>query len=88
MTVNQISENMLSQIDSQSNHFLLIKEINEHYKDSSAINRANGFLISKSGNVHAKKITRGWTFQVEWKGGSSKWLPLVDFNHSNPVELT
>ena len=59
---------MLSQIDSQGNHFLLIKEINEHYKYSSAINRANGFLISKSGNVHAKKDNKRLDFSSRVEG--------------------
>ena len=62
MTTNQISGNMLSQIDSQGNNFLLIKEIKSHCKYVSAINRAGGFLTRKPGNVHAKKTTRGWTF--------------------------
>ena len=25
--------------------------------------------------------------QVEWKDGSSEWVPLVDLKHSNPLEL-
>ena len=87
MTTNQIAENMLSQIDSEGNHFLLLKEISDHCKDASAINKVDGFLTSKSGNVHAKKTTRGWTLQVEWKDGSSEWVPLVDLKHSNPLEL-
>ena len=87
ITANQISENILSQIDSQGNHFLLLKDINDNCKDASVINRIVIFLMIKSGNVHAKKTTRGWTLQVEWKGGYSKWVPLVDLKHSNPVEF-
>ena len=44
ITTNRISKNMLSHIDSQGNHFLLLKEINDHCKDASEINRANGFM--------------------------------------------
>ena len=88
MTTNQISKNVLSQIESQDNHFLLLKEINDNWKDASEINRAGGFLTSKSGNVHANNTTRGWNLQVEWKGGSSKWVPLVDLKHFNHVELS
>ena len=88
MTTNPISKNMSSQIDSQGYHFLLIMEIKYYCKDASAINWADGFLTRKSGNVHEKKTMRGWNLQVEWKGGSSEWVPLVDLNHSNPVELS
>ena len=64
MTNNQITENILSQIDSEVNHFLLLKEINDHGKDESAINRANIFLTIKSGNLHAKKTARRACIQV------------------------
>ena len=45
------------------------------------------FLTRKSGNVHANKTTKGWTFEVDWKEVTSKWVPLADLKHSNPVEL-
>ena len=45
-------------------------------------------MKNKSGNVHTKKTTRGWILQLEWKGGSSEWVPLVDLKHSNPVEFS
>ena len=64
MTNNQISKDVLSQIDSQGNYFLFIREMNDHCKDASAVNRSDEFLASKSGNVHAKNTTRCWTFQV------------------------
>ena len=35
MTTNQIPENMLSQIYSQINYFLLLKDIHDHCKDAS-----------------------------------------------------
>ena len=79
---------MLLHIDSQGNHFLLIKYIKNHCKYVSAINRADGFLTINSVNVHAMKTTRFWTFLVEWKGGPSKWVTLVDLKHYNTIELT
>ena len=53
---------MFSQIDSQGNHFLLLKKIKNQYKYASSITGNNGFLTSKYGNFHAKKTTIGWTF--------------------------
>ena len=72
MTTNQIPPKMLSHIDSEINQFLLLKDINDNCKDASAIKKVGGFLTRKSGNVHAKNTTRGWTLQVEWKDGYSK----------------
>ena len=79
---------MLSHIDSKGKYFLLLKEINDQCKDASEINRAKGFMTRKSGNVHAKKTTRGLTLWVEWKGGYYKWVTLVDLKHSNTMELS
>ena len=65
MTVNQIAENMFSQVGSEGNQFLLLKDITDQYKDDSVINKNNGFLTSKPGNLSAKKINIGWTLQME-----------------------
>ena len=46
LLLTKISENMLSHIYSQVNHFLLLQDINNHFKDAYAINRADGFLTS------------------------------------------
>ena len=88
MTTDKISENILSQIDSQGNQLLLLKNIGNHRKYAYAINRAEQFMTIKSGNVQEKKTMRGYTLQVERMGRSSEWVTLVDFKHSNPVELS
>ena len=61
ITTNQISKNMLSQIDSQGNKSLLLNEINNYCKDASDIDRANGLLTINSGNVHENIKTIVWT---------------------------
>ena len=33
-----------------------------------------------------KRTTKGWKLLVEWKDGSSNWIPLKDLKASNPVE--
>ena len=88
MATNQVDENILSQIDSRGNHFLLLKDINGHHKYASAINRANRFLTIKPAKMNANNTTRGWNLQVDRKGGSSVLVYLVDMKHSNPVELS
>ena len=40
-----------------------------------------------NGNMVPKKTTWEWYLLVEWKGGSSSWIPLKDLESSNPVEL-
>jgi hypothetical protein len=44
------------------------------------------FSVKGDGNT-PKKTTRGWDVLVEWKDGTSSWLPVKDLKDSNPVEL-
>ena len=39
---------------------------------------SNGFIINHDGNLHAKKTTRGWKLEVEWKDVTLSWIPLKD----------
>jgi hypothetical protein len=84
---NVIAENLYSQVDSEGHQFLVIQEITEHHRDSTAIDVADGFTISKNGNKVPKKTTRGWKFLTSMKEGFSQWLSLVDLKESNPIEL-
>jgi hypothetical protein len=86
-SANVIAENIYSQCDSEGKQFLLLEEISDHKRDQSAISIDEGFMTSRNGNKVRKKTTRGWKFKVEWKDGSSSWIPLNELKASNPVEL-
>jgi hypothetical protein len=34
-----------------------------------------------------KKTTKGWELLVEWKDGSSTWVPLRELKETNPIEI-
>ena len=82
-----IAENIYSQIDEEGCSFSILKEISNHRHDDTAITRANGFNISYNGNQIPKKATKGWQNQVEWKDGTSEWLPLKRVKDHNPMSL-
>ena len=82
-----IYENMLSQVDSEGYPYQILKDISDHYAYGSALMRSDGFIRSRGRNVHAKKTTRGWKLEVEWKDVTLSWILLKDFKYSNPVEL-
>ena len=88
MTAKVIDENILSQVDSEGNHYQVLKEIRNHSVDGSALKRNDRFMRSHGGNLHAKKITRGWKLEVEWEDGTLSWIPLKDLKASNPVGLS
>jgi hypothetical protein len=55
LTANVIAENLFSQLDSEGKQCQLLSEIIEHKSDASAIPASDGFLKSRSGNLHPKK---------------------------------
>ena len=88
LTEKVITDNMLFQVDSEEHHYSLLKYISDHYTDGSALNMSNGFIRSRIRNIQAKKSTRGWKLEVDWKDGTLRWILLKDLKTSNPVKLS
>jgi hypothetical protein len=53
----------------------------------AAITKDQGFYKSYNGNDVRQKTTKGWKLCVEWKDGSTTWVPLSELKASNPVEV-
>ena len=64
--MNIIAENMLAQVDSKGNQYLLLKEITNHKHDNSAIPMSDGMVQNSSGTLKPKVTTRGWFLLVQW----------------------
>ena len=86
VTFNIIAEHLFSQVDSEGNQYRLFKEIINHRKKKNAMDKADQFRIIGNKRVQ-KKTTTGWDFEVEWKDGSTSWLPLKELKETNPVEV-
>jgi Reverse transcriptase (RNA-dependent DNA polymerase) len=84
---NIIAENLYSQVDSEGRSFAVMKEIVDHRTNGHALTKDDGFTTDKNGRRHPKLTTRGWELQVEWKDGSTDWIPLKDLKQSNPIEV-
>jgi hypothetical protein len=39
------------------------------------------------GKRHPRITTQGWDLQVEWRNGSSTWVPWSELKESNPIEV-
>jgi hypothetical protein len=86
-TANLIAENLYSQIDSEGRSFAILKEIVDHRKDGNALSKDDGFTEDKEGRRHPRLTTKGWSLQVEWRDGSTDWIPLKDIKESNPLQV-
>lgn len=86
-TANLVAENIYSQVDSSGHRLVLLNEIIDHRKDGRALVGDDGFYTDHSGTRRPKRTTAGWKILVEWKHGTTDWLPLTDVKQSYPVEL-
>jgi len=83
---NILAEHLLSGVDSEGNQFQIFKEIVDHWKDKRAVEIADQYY-KKNGRRYKKKTTTGWEMEVEWKDGTSSWLPLKTLKETNPVQV-
>ena len=84
---NVIAENMFSQIDEYGHNYLLLDHIIDYSKDGHAVDKADKYVYTKSGQRRMRKTTQGWKLLVQWKDGSESWMPLQLLKQSNPVEV-
>jgi hypothetical protein len=50
-----------------------------HRKNSKAIDKANQYRVVHGKQVK-KRTTAGWQFDLEWKDGTTSWLPVTKRN--------
>jgi Reverse transcriptase (RNA-dependent DNA polymerase) len=85
---NLLAEHLFSQVDSEGNQYRLFKEIINHRKTKLAVDKADQYRIDKrSGKSEKKKTTAGWDLEVEWRDGTTSWLPLKELKETNIVEV-
>jgi hypothetical protein len=83
---NIIAESMYLQIDDEGHSFQLLKEIINHESDGNAVSKDDVYVKEPGGNCTPWRTTKGWKLLVQWKDGTSNWIPLKDLKESNPVE--
>jgi hypothetical protein len=84
---NVIAENIFAQCDDEGRRHAVLQEITDHTKDRTAVEIANGFIMTKKGTRIPKTTTKGWKLLCQWKDGSSDWIDLKHLKESNPIEL-
>ena len=88
LTANLIAENLFSQVNAEGQSLQIFRGINGHRKLKGAVEKDDpAATIRGHTNVHHAKTTQGWEIRVEWRDGSTTWLPLSEVKAGNPVEL-
>lgn len=76
---NIIAENIFQQVDDEGREHLLLDHILDHYEDKRISAKPHDKCLNR-------RTTKGWKFTVQWRDGSTSWVPLKDLKESNPVE--
>jgi hypothetical protein len=83
---NFIAEHIYSQVDDEGCCYLFMDEIGDHQKDRLAVAPNNLYYTNKHG---VKQICQtSWQLLLQWKDGSTSWIPLKDLKESNPVDIS
>ena len=79
LTANAIAEVFYSQVDQEGRSYAILSAIIDHRRDGSAVSLDDATI---PGTNRLRRTTKGWQLLVEWKDGSSDWLPLPDLKES------
>lgn len=86
-STNVLLENLYQQIDEDGySHQILSSIVDHKCDDTVAIHKDNG-TYELNGARKRRITTKGWKIKVEWKNGSSTWVPLRVIKESNPIEM-
>ena len=84
---NIITENMLTQVDSNGFSLSLMEGIIDYKRyDSVPISKADKYITTLRGQRRLRKTTAGWKLLVKWRDQSESWVKLSELKESHPVE--
>jgi hypothetical protein len=85
---NVIAENLYATVDDDGFETLLFHEIVDHRVDrAESLDSNDAWITSFNGNKSRRRTTKGWQLCVEWRDGSTSWIPLKDLKASNPLQV-
>jgi hypothetical protein len=65
----------------------LFKEIFNHRRNKNVLDKADAYRVLSNGTRTPKKSTVGWDVEIEWKDGTTSWIPLKELKETSPVEV-
>ena len=86
MSANQISSNLFSQVNDDGERHILLKEIVDYRVNSTAVDKADAYVTTRSGQKRRRMTTRGVELLCEFVDGLTSWVALKDMKESYPLE--
>jgi len=86
-SANLIAESLYENSDEDGFRYQHVDEILDHQKTKDAVDKSDGYVVSKNGQKKHKVTTKGWKFLIRWKDGLQSWVPLSDLKESYPIQL-
>ena len=74
-----IAEHLYSICDENGFSHILLSVILDHVTDESEVKKG------PSGTKRMRKSTTGWSLKVQWKDGTTNWIPLNIMKEYNPI---
>jgi hypothetical protein len=86
-STNVIAESLYANADDDGFSTGIFDTIIDYRSDDTAVKPEDGFVKTVSGQSRAVITTKGWDLHVQWKDGSSDWIPLSQIKESNPIDV-
>jgi hypothetical protein len=71
-------EEEISQVDKEGKQYQIFRSrdiVDHRWDPKKAVDKADQYFL-RNGKRITKKTSTGWDLEVEWKDGSTSWLPL------------
>jgi len=84
-SANILAESIYSSVDEDGYDCGHLDKILDHRKNKDAISKSDGYFYSHTGQRRNKVTTAGWDLEVQWRDGSTSWLPLKVLKETVPL---
>lgn len=86
-SANIIAECLYSQVDPEGRSYAIIEDIVDWRCTDEAVDDNDIFQVSYNGNIHRRRITKGYQLCIHWADGSTSWESLRDMKEMYPVQV-
>ena len=86
-SANVLIENIINSANDNGQTPMFIDEIVGHRFNKEAIHPEDGWYITPQGAKKRVITTRGCELNIQWKDGTTSWVPLKDMKEANPLEV-